>query len=279
MHFSLDPTFGADLAGVTIPDWGWNPTTTSGTVGGVATTRVERADNVLAYHDTLRGGANDDLLEHLVDTWIANDFVDVHLDIRLMHEMNFTKRLYIAHSPPERAGQLEASFKTLWRHYVDKLRSYTVAQLGYWPPKWKIAFNPGSTVAALSNPQNPGYTWDRWVETWWPGDSYVDVVSFNIYPKTGQDEDVRNVFAGLDRFSRKHRKPMAIYEMGLDVLVEGDNPAVWTLLADEIRKRSPLRWRTIGFFGAVSDAPANNFDIADTGVPNALAEFRAQFGA
>lgn len=274
LHDPDTPVLAGDFLNITLDDWALTPTTRSGTVNGIPFTRVQRADAMLQLHDQIRAGRDDDLLAHLADTWIDHGYVDTEIDIRLMHEQNFHKRLFCAISPPERAGRLEQSYAELWRYIVDYLRSHVIFRLGYWPHKWKWVWNPGSLTFWLD--RMPNCSWADWNEMWWPGDRYVDVVSFNMYPKTFWGRGwLEKLFADLECFGRQHRKPLAICEMGVEQATEGDEPEVWQRLYDEITRRSPATWHRLAAFGAVP-----GFDPLDaTATPNAMARFTSLFGA
>jgi hypothetical protein len=276
-HFmmSVAPIIGPAFENITLRGYhfGDDPDDT-GTVRGVPTSRVERARTIIAaFRDRVADGRDDHHYAYFVDKLVEHGMADRRVTIRLMHEANYPHRFFCALSPPEMPGAVEAAFVAFWRHVVDVMRARATARLGGWPAQWRFDFNQASAVHKLD--RMPNRSWADWVETFYPGDAYVDVISFNIYPKSWWPADaVPTVFAELEAMARRHGKPMGLCEFGVDHAKEGDNPAVIARIHAEIVKRPPEAWAHFAYFGAL-----DNFDLFRPELTASRTAFVERFGA
>jgi hypothetical protein len=206
-----------------IVDW-YNGNISTVTHNGTDYTLDEWADQLIQDRaNRIADNPDDDLMDHFVDTLLAHGYAARPVDIRLFHEMNFPKRPHCSISPPGRRGLVEASFVDLWRYHVGYIRTRVRAALGFWPAKWKFVFNPASAGNAVDSLPFNGL--DDWFETFYPGDSWVDVVSFNMYPDPANPERSARHMRDLIRFAERHNKPAQINEFGTRGSVYGDDAA------------------------------------------------------
>lgn len=276
-HFmmSVAPIVGPTFENITLRDYHFDDSTLhGGTVREVPTSRVERAEAIIAAFEARTAhGVDDHHYEYFVDKLIEHGMAERRVTIRLLHEANYPHRFFCALSPPEMPGAVEAAFVAFWRHVVDIMRARARTRLGGWPPHWRFDFNQGSVVHHLE--RMPNRSWADWVETFYPGDAHVDVISFNIYPRSWwPDAAVPTVFAQLEEMARRHGKPMGICEFGIDHAAEGDNPALLARLHAEITRRPPEAWAHLVYFGAV-----HHYDLFRDGMAKSRATFVERFGA
>lgn len=228
------------------------------------------ADNRIAlYNRRIANNEDQHLVDFFIDTLVDNGFGERPVDIRLLHEMNFAKRGFVAVSPPGRRGLVEAAFIDLWRFEAERLRARARERLGYWPSNWRIVFNPGSQGGPLEG-QLPFATWADYVETFYPGDSWVDAISLNIYPDPLELDRVGRLIRSLADMGERHRKSIQINEMG----DKSADPAIATALHAAITEHSPTRWSAFQWFGGFfADLDPFGPDLTAT-----RAELVARFG-
>jgi len=149
-------------------------------------------------------GAYDEHFVHLARTLVAHGMGDSSL--RIGWEFNNVAYPWYA------AGQAPA-FVAYWRHIVTALRSVPGGH-------FTIVWNP-----SRSSP-SPATTAVGDLESYYPGDRYVDKVGIDVYDQAflhypgaeAQFQSIRTLPGGLDwiaGFGAVHRKPVVVPEFGL----------------------------------------------------------------
>jgi len=127
-----------------------------------------------------------------------------------------------------------------WRPAID-LQHNPPEDFGpAWQRMWKLFQEEGATnaafvVAPAHNIVDEGLEGDLGMETWWPGDEYVDYIGFDLYAASHKPEPAsENIQAAIDLFNQvtDEPKPFLMNEIGVKPsYLETDadlSPAEWT---------------------------------------------------